>query len=110
MGDLCERISSKRLIIVGIFYFAGGYTGHCLDDFLCSFDAAGIRYHLNGKGLCAESGARIKICSELFGKFERIMSYGTLILYGIGAAGIYFFPKQMWFGLCLMIAAPMYYL
>lgn len=51
-----------------------------------------------------------EIYGELFGKFGSVMPYGALILFCLGAACVYFFSGQIWLGLALIIAAPVYQL
>ena len=72
----------------------------------------GLSIALTEKGY-AQEAARVQISreiySELFGKLGKIMPYGPLVLYCIGAVCVYFIPTQIWLGLCFMIAAPIYY-
>lgn len=104
--------------IGGIIYFGGRFLqGDTLGIIWVIIFAIlmkqGLTIALTEKGYAREA-ARVQISreiySELFGKFGRVMPYGSLILYCIGAICVYFIPTQVWLGLCFMIAAPVYYL
>lgn len=102
----------------GIVYFGGRFLqgdtlGIVWMIIFAILTKQGLSIALTEKG-SAQEAARVQtsreMYSELFGKFGKVMPYGTVILYCIGIVCIYFIPTQIWLGLCFLIGAAAYYL